>query len=195
MKGFLTGVLVLAAVACGHSRSAHGIPTGDGPLVGIYKASIDDGSGEVRGAKVSIWLEPPDRLHAELIVPVSGVTFVLDSGAGHTCLVDVAAATAYVGDDSARAIETLVGIRATVADAVAALSYGTSPSGLSVTRNASDAEPLPETIRLADGGRSLALSLLHFVRGSVDPRTLGTGIPAARLRVLPLESLPVTSAR
>ena len=189
MKRVLLGLLGLAAAACAGAHRDDGMPAGVGPLVVVYKAAIDDGRGVVRRARLSLWAERPDRLHAELIAPVGGVAFILDAGGGNACIVDVAAATSYVGEDGPGAIEALVGVRVSVADAVEALLHGASPQGLVVTRAGGADGALPETIRIADGARSLVLDRLRFERGNTDPRALGTGIPPKRLPVRPIESL------
>jgi len=157
-------------------------------LVGIYKAEIDDGRGPVRRAKISIWAERPDRLHAELIAPIGGVVYVLDAGGDHACFVDVAAATAYVGEAGPAAIEALIGVHVSVVDAVAALLTGSSRDGLAVARVGRGDGGLPESIRIADGSRSISLTRIRFERGITDPRALGTGVPPERLAVRPIDS-------
>jgi len=189
VRRFLLVVFLLVATGCAPTHRTSRIPAGPGPLVAVYKAAIDDGSGVVRRARLSVWAERPDRLHAELMGPMGGVAFVLDSGAGQTCVVDVAAATAYAGEDGVGALGALVGVRVSVADAVAALLSGASPSGLRVTRDGSPEGALPAAIRLADGGRSIALTRLRFERGSGDARALGTGVPPPKLAVRPLEGV------
>jgi hypothetical protein len=182
----------LLASGCAPAHRAPGPPTGNGPLVAIYKAAIDDGGGVLRRAKLALWAERPDRLHAELMGPMGGVNFVLDSGGGQTCVVDVAAATAYVGADRAGgvgAIGALVGVRVSVADAVAALFSGAAPAGLHVTRDGSADGELPVTIRIADESRSIALTRLRFERGTADAAALGTGVPPPQLTVRPLEGV------
>jgi hypothetical protein len=189
VKRLLLGLLGLAAVACARAHRDNGVPAGIGPLVVVYKVAIDDGSGAVRGARLSVWAEAPDRLHAELIAPIGGVKFILDAGGGNACIVDVAAATAYVGADGPGAIEALVGVRVSVADAVAALLHGASPDGLAVTRIGGADGDLPHSIRIADGARSIVLARVRVERGKTDPRSLGTGIPPKQLPLRPIESL------
>lgn len=192
MKRLLIGLVGLTALACSpllHRESY--VPAGTGPLIAVYKTAIDDGHGPVRGAKLSVWAERPDRLHAELTAPVGGVTFILDAGGGEVCVVDVAEATAYVGEDDPRALLALTGVRVSVADAVAALLYGASPAGLSVVRVGTAEGSLPDTIRISDGNRSLALDRIRFERGRSAPGALGTGAPPGKLTVRPLASLAV----
>jgi hypothetical protein len=183
----LVGLLGLAAVACATSHRRDAVPAGVGPLVGVYRAAIDDGTGAARGAKLSIWAERPDRLHVELIAPVGGVTLVLDAGGGAACIVDAGAGTAYVGKDGPDAIEALVGVRVSVAEAVAALLDGVPPGGLAVTREGSAGGALPARIRIVDGERSIDLARIRYERGTTDPRSLGTGAPPGRFPVRPLE--------
>jgi hypothetical protein len=183
------GLLGLAAVACAPAHRVDDVPAGIGPLVAVYKAALHDGSGTVRGAKLSLWAERPDRLHGELIAPVGGVTFILDAGGGHAYIVDVAAATAYVGDDGPAAIEALVGLRVSVEEAVSALLGGVSPRGLTVTRVGGADGELPREIQIVDGPRSISLARVRFERGRAESSTLGTGVPPAQLRVRPIENL------
>ena len=183
----LPALFGLATVACAASHRADFVPAGTGPLVGVYRAAIDDGQGAARGAKLSIWAERPDRLHAELIAPVGGVTLILDAGGGAACIVDSGAATAYTGMDGPDAIEALVGVRVSVAEVVAALLDGTPPRGLAVRRQGDGASALPKKIRIVDGARSIELSRIRFERGTADPRSLGTGSPPKQLPVRPLQ--------
>lgn len=192
MKHALSLLTAITVVACAPSHRANTIPAGDGPLVGVYRAAIDLGRGAaLRHTRVSVWAEPPDRLHAELLSPVGGVRFVIDAGGGETCIVDVAAATAYVGRDEPGAIEKLVGVRVSAASAVAALLYGAAPTGLTVTREEATSGVLPDRIRIAEGTRSITLARIGFARGSADAESLGTGIAPPGLTVVPIESLQV----
>ena len=185
----LAGLLGLATIACATLHRDDGVPAGAGPLVGVYRAAIDDGHRTARGARLSVWAERPDRLHAELFGPVGGVTFILDAGGGNVCVVDTAAATAYAGEDGPGAIEALVGVRVSIADAVAALLEGASPRGLAVTRVGRSDGALPEKLRIVDGARSLVLARIRYERGTADPRALGTGVPPKQLPVRPIEEL------
>jgi len=185
----LFGLLGLATLACATVHRDDGVPAGAGPLVGVYRAAIDDGNGAVRGAKLSIWAERPDRLHVELISPVGGVTFILDAGGGDACVIDAGAATAYVGKDGPEAIAALVGVRVSVAEAIAALLEGAPPRGLAVTRTGAADGALPEKIPIADGVRSITLARIRYERGTTDTRSLGTGVPPKQLPVRPIEDL------
>jgi hypothetical protein len=187
--------LSLLILACSGTRSSDRVPSGTGPVIAVYKAVIDDGSGPVRGAKLAVWAGRPDRLHAELIAPVGGVTFIVDAGGGNACIVDVAGATAYVGDDGPSAIEALAGVRLSVADAVGALLDGTAPAGLTVKRTGDLLGALPEKLTIADGARSLVLDRVRYARGTTDPKALGTGLPPGNLAVLPLDRLAQNAVR
>ena len=165
------------------------MPEGAGPLVVVYRAEVGDGRAAARGAKISIWAEEPDRLHAEILAPVGGVTFTIDAGGGRLCVVDVARGVAYAGEDAKGALETLVGVPISVGDAVLALLHGVAPQGLSITRAGGDDGALPKGLRIADGERFLALASVRVERGRIDPSKVGTGEPPARLPVRPLTSL------
>jgi hypothetical protein len=195
VKRLLLGLCGLAVLACVPNRREGGVPDGAGPLIVVYKAAIDDGHGARRGAKLALWAERPDRLHAELMAPVGGVTFILDAGGGKVCVIDVAAGTAYVGEDGPGAIADLTGVRVSVAEAVAALIDGVSPEGVAVVRGGRGDGTLPDTLRIDDGGRILAIERVRVERGRTDPRALGTGVPPATLRVRPLTELAGEAAR
>ena len=196
MKRLLFGLCGLTALACvATHRNGGGLPAGSGPLIVIYRAAIDDGHDVRRGAKLALWAERPDRLHAELVAPVGGVIFILDAGGGAVCIVDVTAATAYVGTDGPGAIAALTGVRVSVADAVAALLDGISPAGLTVARVGGAPGAPPESLRIEDGARSLAIDRLRFERVRTDPRALGTGVPPDGLRLRPLSCLAGAMSR
>lgn len=189
MKRLLLALCAFAALACVKTPSDVGLPRGPGPLIVIYKAAIDEGRGARRGAKIALWAERPDRLHAELIAPVGGVTYILDAGGGQVCVIDVSDATAYVGEDGPGAIAALTGVRVSVADAVAALLDGVSPAGIGVSRVGGEGGTLPDKLRIEDSGRSLEIERVRLARGLTDERALGTGLPPDRLRLRPLTDL------
>lgn len=189
MKRLLLALCGLGIVSCVDPGRATGVPAGSGPVIVVYKASVDEGQGARRGVKLAVWTERPDRLHAELIAPVGGVSYILDAGGGKVCLVDVGNATAYVGDDGPDAIAMLTGVRVTVAEAIAALLDGVSPEGLIVSRLGGADGGLPERFRIEDRGRSLALERVRVERGRTATQELGTGRPPATLRVRPLADL------
>lgn len=189
MRRILPALLVASALACSRNHIPAGIPPGSGPLVVVYKAEVGDGLAAARGAKLVVWAAEPDRLHAEIVAPVGGVTFTLDAGGGRVCLVDVARGIAYAGDDGKGALTALVGVPVSVGDAVAALLHGVAPAGLSVSRDGGDDGALPSDFRISDGNRFLLLARVRIDRARADAGALGTGIPPSRLPVHPLESL------
>lgn len=195
MNRLLLGLCAVAALACVPTPMPRGVPAGTGPLIVVYKAAIDEGHGARRGAKLALWAKAPDRLHAELIAPVGGVIYTLDAGGGNVCIVDVRAATAYVGEDGPGAITALTGVRVSVADAIAALLFGVSAEGVTVTRVGAADGSLPDTLRIEDGVRSLGIERVRVERGRIDPDALGTGLPPDRLRLRPLGTLGAEEER
>jgi len=189
VKRLLLACGALVAIACVKNPGDLGVPPGSGPMIVVYKAAIDEGRGARRGAKIALWAERPDRLHAELIAPVGGVTYILDAGGGQVCVVDVGEATAYVGEDGPGAIEALAGVRVSVADAVAALLTGASPEGMRVSRVGGDGGTLPDKLTIEDSGRFLTIERVRVERGRTGDRALGTGLPPDRLRLRPLSNL------
>jgi hypothetical protein len=193
VKRTLAALTIVAAASCVGSGGPRGVPTGDGPLVGVYRASIDDGSGTVRHAKLWLWAERPDRLHAELVAAVGGVRFVLDAGGGKACVVDVSDATAYFGAAGPAAVEALVGVRVSIGDAVEALLTGSPPAGVRVDRRGGAVGELPESFVIAEGSRVLELKRIRFERGSAAGDGLGTGRPPAGMSVRPIHELPAAA--
>ena len=127
--------------------------------------------------------------------PTDCAVYILDAGGGNVCVVDVGAATAYVGEDGPDAIAALLGVRVSVADAVAALLDGVSPPGLALTRAGGADGTLPDTLRIEDGARALAIDRVRVERGRTDPLALGTGLPPDHLRLRPLMNLARDAAR
>ena len=195
MRRILTALAFSAAVACTRDRSGSAIPEGSGPLVVLYKAEQGGARPPARGAKLAVWAAEPDRLHAEIVAPVGGVTHTLDAGGGRVCIVDVAQGIAYVGEDGTGALEALVGLSVSIADAVAALLHGVAPSGLTVVRDGREDGALPSVLRISDGERFLLLSRVRVDRARIDADALGTGLPPKHLPVRPLEALAEQSPR
>lgn len=193
MRRAAAAVICIAVVSCAGPSRVRRVPEGNGPLIGVYRATIDDGSGARRHAKLLLWAEAPDRLHAELLAAVGGVRFVLDAGGDTACVVDVAEATVYTGDSGPAAIDGLVGVRVSIGDVVAALLSGTSPDGVRVERAGGASGELPERLAISQGARALELLRVRFERGSSAGADLGTGRPPAGLRILPMSELPSSS--
>jgi len=175
-----------AAAACGGPHRASRIPEGSGPLVATYRAELVREGEPARRAKLLVWAQAPDRLHAELLPPVGGSPVTLDAGGGRAVLVDVEAGAAYVGDAGPEALAPLTGVSIGVADAVAALLNGTAPEGARVDREGEAPGVLPLRFALTLGGSRIGLTRLRWERTTRDPSTLGTGEPPAGLTVRPL---------
>jgi hypothetical protein len=108
--------------------------------------------------------------------------------------VDVAAGAAYVGDDGPGAVESLVGVRLSVEEAVAALLHGAVPPNLAIERDGGADGSLPGALRITDGDRFLLLLRIRVERGREGARALGTGVPPDGLTVRPIESLAIERA-
>ena len=188
MTRWAIALVTIAATACGGAHRTSGIPEGDGPLVATYRAEFALEGEPVRRAKLLVWAEAPDRLHAELLPPIGGSAVTVDAGGGRAVVVDVEAGAAYVGGAGPEALAPLTGIPIGVADAVAALLEGVAPAGASVDREGEQPGFLPMRFALALGGSRIGLTRLRWERTSRDPATLGTGEPPAGFAVRPLEA-------
>lgn len=169
-------------------HGARTIPLGDGPLVGTYKAAFTEDTGRTRRARLLLWIERPDRLHAELLAPVGGSRLTLDAGGGRACLVDASEGIAYVGAAGHGAIEALTGLRVTIAEVIAAALDGASADGIDVQRSPDPPGSLPSRLRLTTGGTALALEWVAWERIGNPAENLGTGAPPAGLTVRPLDA-------
>jgi len=179
-------LLTIAALACGSRKHASRIPEGDGPLVAAYRAELSrPGEGE-RKARLLVWAEAPDRLHAELLPPLGGSPVTLDAGGGRAVLVNASERVAYVGDAGPDALASLTGVRIGVDEAVAALLSGIAPEGARIEREADAPDALPTRFSIEVGGARLALTRVRWERGAKGARELGTGKPPEGWDVRPL---------
>jgi hypothetical protein len=185
----------LAALLSGCPHGTGGMPSGDGPLVGVYKAIVSGEGAPRRSATIHLWAALPDRLHAEVVTPVGSVTLTLDAGGGRVCLVDVSEGTAYAGEDDAGALAAIAGVPLTAGDAVRALLAGVAPAGYTVTRDGGSDPGLPEHLRIEGGARSAQLTRVRLVRLGTSEAALGTGDPPGRLAVRPLADFTGGQAR
>lgn len=184
----LGALLLLGVAACTGRGTSHGVPAGDGPLVGNYRAELLDATHAKR-TRVLLWAAAPDQLHVEILGPVGGVHYVLDAGAGKACIIDTGSGTAYVGDAGPAALEAIVGVRVSVAQVVEALVDGTAPDGIRVEREAGDATGLPRRFAVSEGDRRVVLTLTGLQRGAAS-RPLGTGEAPPGSTVEPLDRWP-----
>jgi len=164
------------------------LPSGSGPIIGLYRASVVDGDGRAHKLKLLLWAQAPDRLHAELLGPVGGVRLTIDAGHGAASVVDHPAAVVYAGDPSPDDVRRIVGVPLEVPALVQALLSGAAPDGLRVERIGGAG--LPERFTLEGGGGTLELQLVRLTRGSAAESALGTGVPPQGLTVRPLAELP-----
>ena len=183
-------LVTIAALAACAPKDTSRIPEGDGPLVATYRAEFSRTGEPSRKARLLLWAEAPDRLHAELIPPVGGSPFTLDAGAGRAVLVDTAERTAYVGEAGPDALASLTGVRVGVADAVAALLSGDAPDGATIEREADVVGALPRLFSIEVGDAKVALTRLRWERGTKGEATLGTGTPPPGWSVRPLAEWP-----
>jgi hypothetical protein len=189
-RGLLAGIL-LGAAACGQTHGPHGVPAGEGPLVGVYRADVRDGVAAPRHVKLLLWAEAPDRLHAELLGPVGGVRYTLDAGGGRAYVVDAEERIAFAGASGPEAVRALTGLPVTIEEAVAALLDGAGSSDLRVAARDGERGRLPEHLTIESGARVLELRLVRLERGSAAV-ALGRGEPPAGMTTRPLSELAET---
>jgi hypothetical protein len=185
-RALVATLLIAVAVGCAEKRRIEALPE-TGPFVATYRAVLEEG-GRFRRARIVLWAQMPDRLHAELLGPVGGIRYTLDAGSGRACLVDASRGAAYVGGAGPEAVEVIAGVRLSVPEAVAALLEGRSREGLDVRRAGAERGALPRELRVVAGMRTLTLTRVGLAR-SRPSRAIGTGEPPANLPVRPLAEL------
>ena len=188
MRRALAAAVAAVGIGCAARHGTTTVPAGTGELVVTYRVVLEDGAGAARHIRLLVWVARPDRLHAEIVLPVGGVRFTLDAGGGRACVVDTADGVAYAGPDGADAVYAVTGVRITVPDAVAALLDGTAPPGWTADRDPEAQGELPRRLHLASGSRSVTLTLEKISR-SAAAGSLGTGRPPAGRPVRSLEDL------
>ena len=191
MTRALAAALLLAAASCAATHRNASAPEDAGSVVGVYRVTLEEEGRSARHARLLLWAQPPDRLHADLSAPVGGVRFSLDAGDGRICLVDTREGVAYVGQAGEPAIRVVAGVDLTVAEAVAARLYGTAAGDLTVVREGAPPGDLPARLHVARGARAMTLERIKTERAAPS-RPLGTGVPPETLAVRPLSELSAT---
>jgi hypothetical protein len=161
---------------------------GAGPVVGLYKARLEEAGGRSEKFRLLLFAAAPDRIHGEVLTPVGGTALVFDAGAGRIAITLVRDRVAFAGPAGPDVFEKLIGVPVRLERLVDSLltgrSYGGGPT---VAREPAGREGLPERFEISAGGRRLELQLKR-VR-ALDRRDggLGTGDPPAGLELLPLD--------
>jgi len=106
----LVAAVAAAGLACSSRHGATTTSEGIGERVATYRLVLEDERGATRHVRLLVWVARPDRLHAEIVLPVGGVRYTLDAGGGRACVVDAEERDAYAGEDGAVAVEALTGV-------------------------------------------------------------------------------------
>ena len=192
--------LALGALLCacaGRDSGVSDVPV-TGPVVGHYRARLDNGAGVTERFKLLLYAARPDRLHGEVLSPTGGTVLIFDGGDGRIAVTFVRDRVSYVGSAGRDALEKLVGIPLTLEEMVRGLLSGpTGDETYSLLREP-DREGLPESLEIRAQGRTLSLQLKRLRALRSAEESLGTGIPPRGMDPRPLdrlEPLQVSAAR
>lgn len=160
-------------------------------MLGLYQGRLEDASGGARRFRLQLFAESPDRVHAEVLLPVGGTAWVLDGGGGRLAVTDVRRGVSYVGLARPEALEQILGIRLPLEDLVRGLLIGPplEHSDCRVSRSGGAEGTLPDHLELRCSGGVLSLRLRRREPLQVSAATLGTGQAPPRTTERPLEEL------
>lgn len=190
MTARATTWLVAAAIASSGcaSRGHRDSPLPDAPdAVGVYRGWVFDRNERVARFRLWIRVEPPDRIHAEVLPPVGGPEWLLDAGGGRVSLTRISERIAWVGDVSEDDSARLLGLPVGIAALVKALWEGASPGETVVLERDPVAAPgLPRAFGVLADGRGIRIELLALRRATA---AVFTAEPPRGLDRRPIEDL------
>ncbi len=182
--------LACAASCAAHRQAAPSEPSREKVTFGVYRGSVTTEDGGSARFRLLLYAALPAALHAELLPPVGGPLWILDSGEGRLSVTDVREGVAYVGDAGPEALDRALGVRASVADLVAALLNGAAlPPPAEGLRQPAHGTGLPARFEVCGGGQCFRIERKRTKRAR-PTAPLGTGEPPRGLRLAPLEDLP-----
>lgn len=135
-----------------------------------------------------LFVDRPDRIHAEILTPVGSTVWIFDTGGGRLAMTDVRHGEAWVGADDGSMLARWIGVRLSGTAWIAAVLDGTVPEGWTIERQGEAGSSLPRQLVVADGRTRLALDLRRLRPVAGDPALLGRGSPPDGVIVHPLDS-------
>ena len=135
----------------------------------------------------------PDRLHVEVVSSIGTTQVILDAGGGRVAVTVPRDRVTYVGPADDRALEALVGVRASPDQLVRALLLGEA-EGHDLEREGPTGV-LPERLRLSTANGALELWRRAVEPVRADASRLGTGDAPEGMQERPLEELLADPSR
>lgn len=182
-------ILIAAGCATG-KRGRTGAEAG--AIVGVYRGTATSVDGESRKFRMRLYVELPDRIHAELSGPVGGPKLIVDGGGGRIAVSIVPERVAFVGGASRDDLARALGLRIALDDLVPAfLGTAGPPADVEELRRGGGAPgELPERflVRAGDGTLELVLKGTRELPSSL-PDGFAAGTPAPRMEPRPLSDL------
>ncbi len=157
---------------------------------GFYRGKFEERDGTASRFRVLLFVELPDRMHAEVVPPMGGPRLILDGGGGKLAVAIVDRRTAYLGDAGADSVRKAIGAPVSLSSLVRALVLGERPEDpeLAMAREPAEGPGFPEVFELRWRGRVLRIDLVRMqpVRGLA---TLGSGTPPEGFQVRPMDEI------
>ncbi len=158
------------------------------PAFGVYRARVTDGeTGDTRKARALVFAALPDRLHVEVVSSIGTTQMILDAGVGRVAVTLPRERLSYVGPADDRALEALVGVRASPDWLVRALLLGEA-EGRDLEREGPTGV-VPERLRLRTENGALELWRRAIEPVRADVARLGTGEAPEGMEQRPLDEL------
>jgi len=159
-------------------------------MMGVYRARLEDSTGQSRRFRLLLYATLPDRIHGEILSPVGTTEVIVDGGDGRVTVTLPRKRVAYTGAGDAAALEKVLGVRLSLEELVRGLlGHGVSDSGYDVERKPAGQVGLPAELRIEGSGHRLSLRLKSKQPLRVSTATLGTGEPPPEMELRPLATL------
>ena len=197
MRGWRAAALLLAgallSAGCAGTRRPTAAEGAGAAWFGVYRGVYRETGGKPRRFRLLLFLEAPDRVHAEILPPVGGPVAILDAGGGRASLAFLRERVAYVGPSDDRVFRAWMGIPLGPPEFVAAARTGLgAPSGVRVERLGPAGGGLPQRLTVAAGTRWIRINMRRrrrVTRPAVGPRP-GTGEPPPGFELRSFDQLP-----
>ncbi len=186
----LLGCTLLSS--CAARKGPTLVDTASGPRIGVYRGRLVEPEGKNRRFRLLLFVELPDRVHAEVISPLGSTVMIVDGGAGELAVTLSRDGVSYVGEARPEILERILGVRLSLEELVRGFLSGIeSPEcdDCSVTRSAEEENGLPRTVEFLSHASSLSFELKK-VRPLGEPtEALGTGRPPEGTEIRALDDL------
>jgi len=157
------------------------------PHVGYYKATLERESGRDRKFRLLLFVDVPDRIHAEILSPLGNPQLIVDGGGGKMAVSFLRDDLSFVGAATPEVFDHLLGLELDLEQWVSAVRGGLEHPSISIDREGSGS--LPDRLEMQRAGQRLTLELRRRQPAPADGSSLGVGAPPDGMRTRPLTDL------